>query len=48
MKVSSDKVEELKIFQAIMGLVPSFHDVVMACANQKRALHNFIRMVSVI
>lgn len=44
--VSSDKIEELKIFSDIMKLVPSFKDVVMACSGHRRALVNLIRMVS--
>ena len=38
--VSSDKVEELKIFADIMKLVPSFKDVVMACSDHQCVLVN--------
>ena len=44
--VSSDKVEELKIFADIMKLVPSFKDVVMACSDHQCVLVNLIQMVS--
>ena len=44
--VSSDKIEELKIFADIMKLIPSFKDVIMACSDHQRALVNLIRMVS--
>ena len=44
--VSSDKIEELKIFSDIMKLIPSFKDVIMACSDHRRALVNLIRMVS--
>jgi hypothetical protein len=44
--MSSDKIEELKIFSDIMKLVPSFKDVILACSGHRRALVNLIRMVS--
>jgi hypothetical protein len=44
--VSSDRIEELKIFSDIMKLVPSFKEIVMACSDHRRALVNLIRMVS--
>ena len=43
---SSDKKEELRIFDEIMKLVPSFKHVVMACSEHRRALLNLIKMVS--
>ena len=42
----SDKKEELKIFDDIIRLVPSFKDVVMACSEHRQALLNLIQMVS--
>jgi hypothetical protein len=43
--ISSDQKEELKIFDEIMKLVPSFKEVIMACSEHRRALLNLIRMV---
>ena len=43
---SSDQKEEMKIFEEIMKLVPSFKQVVMACTDHRRALLNLVRMVS--
>jgi hypothetical protein len=45
---SSDQKEEMKIFEDIMKLVPSFKQVVIACTDHRRALLNLIRMVSFI
>jgi hypothetical protein len=46
--IYSDKQEEMKIFEDIMKLVPTFKDVVMACSGHRRAFTNFIRMVILI
>lgn len=41
----SDKMEEVRIFNEIMKLMPSFRDVVVACSEHERALLNLIKMV---
>ena len=42
----SDKLEEERIFNEIMKLVPSFQDLLTACHGHRRALLNLIQIVS--
>lgn len=42
----SDKLEEERIFEEILKLVPSFKNLLVACLGHRRALLNLIRMVS--